>query len=133
MTQQEFTTSTKVEVTADEFEAINVVYMNSDLDKDEFCNMWQKMNASRVAEAKAQRKAQAEQERIRNYKWLLIEKLSKITRRNMEIAVRASNHLSKTAKDFLEKEGIKWDYNQWGGYITTSDIAYDLKKSMGLV
>lgn len=35
-------------VTADEFAHINEVYMNSDLDKDEFCKVWAKMNKSRV-------------------------------------------------------------------------------------
>ena len=40
MTQQEFTSRTLVEVSNEEFWAINQVYNNSDLDKDEFCKMW---------------------------------------------------------------------------------------------
>lgn len=75
MTQQEFTTRTKVEVTADEFEAINVVYMNSDLDKDEFCKLWRKMNASRVKQAKEQQakisERLANQDKLFNLHWKL--------------------------------------------------------------
>lgn len=55
MTQQEFTKRTKVEVNTNEFEAIHVVYMASDLDKDEFCKVWCKMNKSRVEKARADR------------------------------------------------------------------------------
>ena len=39
-------------VSVDEFNAIHVVYLASDLDKDEFCKMWVKMNRSRVDAAK---------------------------------------------------------------------------------
>lgn len=39
MTQQEFTSRTLVEVSNKEFWAINEVYNNSDMDKDEFCKM----------------------------------------------------------------------------------------------
>jgi hypothetical protein len=48
MTKQEFENRTNVQVSFDEYEHIEVVYMASDLDKDEFCKMWCKMNKSRV-------------------------------------------------------------------------------------
>ena len=67
MTQQEFTTRTKVEVDYIEFNAIDMVYMNSDLDKDEFCKLWVKMNKTRVEMAKAKAKAAAEEEAKREY------------------------------------------------------------------
>lgn len=57
MTQNEFTKRTGVEVDAKEFESINDVYMDSDLDKDEFCKLWVKMNRKRVAEAKKKAKS----------------------------------------------------------------------------
>lgn len=47
MTQIEFTQRVGIEVSAKEFEAINEVYMNSDLDKDAFCRIWVKMNKAR--------------------------------------------------------------------------------------
>ena len=55
MTQQEFFNRTGVEVSNNEFFAIHEVYCNSDLDKDDFCKMWCKMNQSRVKAAKADR------------------------------------------------------------------------------
>ena len=66
MTQQEFTQRVNVEVSNKEFEAINDVYMNSDLDKDEFCKMWVKMNKTRVQNAKVERMIKAKDEAYRD-------------------------------------------------------------------
>jgi hypothetical protein len=66
MTQQEFTERVNVEVSNKEFEAINEVYMNSDLDKDEFCKMWVKMNKTRVQNAKVERMIKAKDEAYRD-------------------------------------------------------------------
>ena len=66
MTQQEFTQRVNVEVSNSEFEAINVVYMNSELDKDEFCKMWVKMNKTRVQNAKVERMIKAKDEAYRD-------------------------------------------------------------------
>ena len=66
MTQQEFTQRVNVEVSNKEFEAINEVYMNSDLDKDEFCKMWVKMNKTRVQNAKVERMIKAKDEAYRD-------------------------------------------------------------------
>ena len=52
MTKQEFENRTLVNVSFDEYEHIEAVYLASDLDKDEFCKMWCKMNKSRVNKAK---------------------------------------------------------------------------------
>ena len=132
MTQQEFTTRTKVEVTTEEFEAINVVYMNCDLNKDDFCAMWRKMNKSRVEQAKAEIKEKSIQDRKRNYKLLLIRKMQKAEKNNAGMPVCAGLILSDTAKDFLDAEGIQWRFNQWGGWISAGTIACELKKSMGI-
>ena len=53
-------------VRGSEFEAINEVYMNSDLDKDEFCKMWVKMNKTRVQNAKVERMIKAKDEAYRD-------------------------------------------------------------------
>ncbi len=66
MTQQEFTQRTQVEVSNKEFDAINEVYMNSDLDKDEFCKMWVKMNKTRVRAAKLNRMIEQKEEAYRD-------------------------------------------------------------------
>ena len=59
MIQKEFQDRVKMQVSAQEYAAIEVVYMNSDLEKDEFCKMWKKMNAKRIA---AYRKAEKEKQ-----------------------------------------------------------------------
>lgn len=72
MTKQEFINRAIVKVTDKEFEAINAIYMASDLDKDQFCAMWRKANKSRVDQTKAaQRRVKQLQKQI--------EKLHKIT------------------------------------------------------
>lgn len=55
MTKQEFTNRTLVQVTDEEYAAIEVVYMASDLEKDQFCKMWCNMNKSRVQNARVER------------------------------------------------------------------------------
>lgn len=52
MLLSEFINRTGVRVDSDEFDAINQVYNNSDVTKDEFCALWCKMNANRVEKAK---------------------------------------------------------------------------------
>ncbi len=59
MTQQEFESRVGIEVTGKEYAAIEQVYMNSDVEKDEFCKLWVRMNKQRVARIEAERKAQA--------------------------------------------------------------------------
>ena len=58
MTIQEFQSRTQVSVDVSEFESITTVYMQSDVDKDTFCKMWCKMNATRVMAEKEQAKKQ---------------------------------------------------------------------------
>lgn len=52
MLQTEFENRTGVKVTTDEYLAIDTVYMASDLDKDESCKMWCKMNSCRIKASK---------------------------------------------------------------------------------
>lgn len=54
MLHNEFTKLTGVQVSANEYAAIEIVYMNSDLNKFEFCKMWCKMNKSRVDAARVE-------------------------------------------------------------------------------
>lgn len=64
MTQKEFQDRVKMRVPAGEYTAIEVVYMNCDLEKDEFCKMWAKMNAKRIA---AYQKAEKEKQEKHEY------------------------------------------------------------------
>ena len=71
MTQQEFFNRTGVEVSNDEFWAINEMYNNCEVDKDEFCKLWCKMNPARVNNAKIERKWKEREESYKNVlqKW----------------------------------------------------------------
>jgi hypothetical protein len=55
MTQKEFTQFTGVQVSNNEFWAINEVYNNSEATKEEFCQMWCKLNPTRVKNAKTEK------------------------------------------------------------------------------
>lgn len=57
MTHQEFTDRVKMRVSADEYAAIEVVYMNSDLEKDDFCKVWVRMNRNRIAKYRKEERA----------------------------------------------------------------------------
>lgn len=78
MTRQEFETRVAVKVSDKEFSAINEVYMNSEVDKDEFCKMWVKMNSKRVKDAKVERIAKAKDEAYRTALYNFYEKNSDI-------------------------------------------------------
>lgn len=65
MMKQEFEERVGMKVSNEEFDAINLVYMNSDIEKDEFCKMWAKMNAKRIsAYRKAEKEKQEKHEHI---------------------------------------------------------------------
>ena len=81
MTQQEFFNRTGVEVSNDEFWAINEVYNNSEVGKDEFCKLWCKMNPARVQKAKIERKWK---EREASYKCVLQKWYEKWNRNNQK-------------------------------------------------
>ena len=66
MTQQEFFNRTNVKVNEDEFWAINAMYNYCEVDKDEFCKMWVKMNKTRVQNAKVDRMIKAKDEAYRD-------------------------------------------------------------------
>lgn len=60
MLQHEFESRVGIEVSAKEYAAIEQVYMASDVEKDEFCKLWAKMNRQRIARIKAEKKAAAQ-------------------------------------------------------------------------
>ena len=101
MTIQEFQSRTQVRVNAAEFESINNVYMNADVDKDVFCKMWCKMNASRVKAAKKEIKKQQTIDKVfsmvmANPEWTDVEHYN-------DIAVAV---LSSKDKALIESIGI---------------------------
>lgn len=74
MLQSEFENIVKMTVSPAEFEAINTVYMNSDLNKWEFGALWIQMNKSRVAKAKEEAKAKEKLEKLHEKLWNIIGK-----------------------------------------------------------
>ena len=101
MTIQEFQSRTQVRVNAAEFESINNVYMNADVDKDVFCKMWCKMNASRVKAAKKEIKKQQTIDKVLsmmmvNPEWSDVEHYNTI----------AVSVLSEKEQNLLESIGI---------------------------
>lgn len=102
MTRTEFEDRTLVAVSDYEFEAINTVYLASDLNKDDFCKMWRKMNASRVAQAKeAQRKAAEEMARKDMAFDIYVRLVS------CQIPMDASGLLTGKQSKFLRENGIE--------------------------
>lgn len=133
MNAREFFERTKVEVTTEEFEAIQKVYLNSDLDKDEFCAAWRKMNKSRVAEA--EKKAAEERKALRGR-----ERLQKIY--SLNFTLKGSDwseycpvKLSVSDIAFLEEKGISAiGFIHERPYIKTiGDIIYEVGKKLNIL
>ena len=134
MTQQEFTSRTKVEIADNrnwaisnaEFAAIHTVYMNSDLDKDAFCKAWVRMNRQRIANFKTIRKMWIEALHRNAFIAGIREGL-----RQHAANGRGQNHclwyLNDEAKEALTEVGIKFEYsNVWN---LISDIDDYLNKA----
>lgn len=127
MTQFEFENLTKVEVSAGEFEAINIVYMMSDLDKEAFCKMWCKINKTRVANAKAERIARRHEEAKRDCLWAWFNKWH--TSREKLIANYntpiAHTKLTTAQVVAMSHAGVKCEG-------TLSDVLYEVGKYLGV-
>ena len=133
MTPQEFYELTGVSVSSREFEAIHIVYMESDLDKFQFCKMWMKMNKSRV-QLEAER-AIEEQKRIakREVLWNIIMEYGSIAtcsdymHHHLAVSVLSDEQVSK-----LESMGIEMQEEDYGigvrRFKTMSTILYEIDK-----
>ena len=125
MTRNEFETRTGVQVTDTEFWSINEVYNNSDVDKDEFCRLWKKMNPVRVANAKAEKDAQ--EKRMQE-----MEKAMDIVTRSCsyEFDADAMTTLKRREINFLESIGI--DMYDTYGYKKLYQVRYEVLVKFGL-
>ena len=74
MRQSEFETRVHMNVTAEEYSHIEEVYMSYDLDKDEFCKMWSKMNQSRIQKAKEEAKRLEKESKLRDQLYNIINR-----------------------------------------------------------
>lgn len=129
MRQFEFEERVKMQVSQKEYEAIEVVYMNSDLDKDEFCKMWVKMNKSRVERAiEAEKKRQEKEEED----W----KLYAILHKESDVSDFAVNLLTRSEVKLLEKVGItlRVDGPRYESYPKCmSTVRYEIMKHLAIV
>lgn len=64
MMYSEFVERTGMNVNSAEFDAIIEVYNNSDVNKDDFCKLWVKMNFNRVAAYKAKKAKEEKQHKV---------------------------------------------------------------------
>lgn len=76
MMYNEFVERVGMEVSSSEFEIINEMYTFSDVDKDEFCKLWAKMNFARVKAAKEQKAKEAKEAKAIEYITKVQNKLS---------------------------------------------------------
>lgn len=121
MTQQEFQERVKVTVCAEEYHAIETVYMTSDLNKDEFCKMWVQMNKSRVEREVKKAKAAKAAQSIRDKAWTLYSKLEVINSRLDRYFIKAAETLGKRDLLFLKSE-----LNIDGAEMSNGQVQYKL-------
>lgn len=98
MTQQEFQERVKMPISAEEFEAVNHVYMLSDLNKDDFCKMWVQMNKSRVERAIREVKANKEEADNKERARRIFDKLEAFINKDFENYMNYA-HLFLGARD----------------------------------
>lgn len=127
MTQKEFTDRTGVQVTATEYNAIEEVYVNCDLEKDEFCKVWAQMNASRVAAAKEAAKQQRKEEELRDKLYSLYNQLGRMDWDKYAIA-----ELNDRQKNLLDSVGIEL-IDQFHALKQVYSLKYDLGKYLGII
>lgn len=125
MTQQEFETRA-IPVTSKEFESINEVYMNSELDKDAFCKAWCKMNNSRVKAYKENKKNKEieanNKSKVADLYWTLLYN----TKVDERFSLNADKVLSKASKKFLDSLEIDTEN------ITVSNMMYKMAVYAGI-
>ena len=131
MLQSEFENIVKMTVEPKEFEAINTVYMNSDLNKWEFCSLWMQMNKKRLAKAKEEAKAKEAKEKLDEKLWKIIGKYGW---KDWSWKERTLAHtaLNKSEEKAVEEAGLKlkeYDY-QSGIYLykRMSTMLWDIRK-----
>lgn len=128
MRQFEFEERVKMHVSQKEYEAIEEVYMNSDLDKDEFCKMWVKMNKSRVKEAQEQEKKRQEASELKDKAWELYFKLRDAIIYDFDKWSEYCHlFLSQKEQALLEKLGMTFTWKQLG------TLKYELAQFLGII
>ena len=127
MRQFEFEEIVRMKVSVAEYEAIEIVYMHSDLCKDEFCKMWVKMNRKRVEEAiEAERKRQ-QMEDLKDRAWLVYFKVKNVIDADFDKwSSYCSSVLNQKEQKLVEKLGFKTAWKELG------TLRYELAQFLGI-
>lgn len=127
MRQFEFEERVKMQVSQKEYEAIETVYLYSDLDKDEFCKMWVKMNKSRVEEAKEAERKRQEMDALIDKTWSVYFKVKNLIDADFDKWNDfCFSYLNKKETELVEKIGMKVTYNRLG------NLRYELAQFLGI-
>ena len=111
-----------------EFSHINEVYNQSDLDKDEFCKLWVKMNQSRVNKARDIAKAVEADLKLREKLWDIVYRFGGISyEKGCQLA---ADVLNKTQTQLIESIGIKIERSEVY-FQTLSSVIWEVKKYLG--
>jgi len=130
MLQKEFE-ERAIKVTEREFSAINAVYEYSDLEKDEFCKLWCKMNYARVAAYKKAQKKLAVEQANKDLLYSIYWKLA-----DMQYFLPIDENLSKKELSSLKEAGIEiysQHYNAENLYKQTVEVRYDLGRALKII
>lgn len=125
MLHEEFTKRVGISVSYQEFDAIHVVYMASELDKDEFCKAWKKMNAKRIKAYKAEKKEEQEYNKF-------LQRIDKIFDKLFEFDGNDYIDLVTTEKEQedLKRFGIRLStYSSYAGYDVTARV-YEVRMQL---
>lgn len=128
-----------MQVSNEEYLIIEEMYMNSDVDKDEFCKYWSKMNHKRIASAiKKEKEAKA----LADLKEKVFNVYSAINGLCWDDACKfACDYLTKAQKKVLALAGISLEKKRidgFTGYEVTEYkvvylVAYEVGKYLGFV
>lgn len=138
MTKQEFETRVKMQVSEKEYLAIEEVYMSSDVDKDEFCKYWSKMNHKRIASAIAKEREATQLSELKDKVFAVYEAINGIC---WEDASKiAEEYLTKAQKKVLALAGISLEETRidgFTGYEVTDykrvySVSYEASKFLGI-
>jgi len=98
MLQTEFENRVKMSVSIDEYKnIIEPMYMAADVDKDEFCRLWVKMNHKRVAAAKKEQQEAEKRVAVLDRLWSIEHKLA---------SIKSSDALELFTEDVLSKKSV---------------------------
>ena len=99
--------------------------MHSDVDKDEFCKLWVKMNTQRVKAAKVLAAQRERERKQREQLWNIVMTFGGMSYEVMQS--QASEQLTKRQQQLLRTVGIQTERDEWNCKLL-STVLYEIKK-----